>query len=106
MIGVQGLDIGTYRRRPICDHRGRAGGAARLVGEFPREDGRRNLVPVDNKVDIVLVGALTLGVSIKGGGTASEGCCVCRDSAEVTIVVEQRHDELDTVGFGSRDNIV
>ena len=64
VLRIQGFDVRADARGPVGDDRGRASGAARLVAQFPCEDGRGVLVAVDDQVDVIFVRGLRFGVGV------------------------------------------
>lgn len=73
VLGVERLDVRRRVARPLGDDRRRAAVAARLVGELPREHGRRRRVPRDHGLDVRPVLRLGRRVRVPGFGRAAEG---------------------------------
>lgn len=83
MVRIQRLDVGRRGLCPVVDDGGRAALAAGLVGQLPREDGGRGLVPVDHGLDVLEVLRLGRRVGVPAVVVASEGVDVGVDSAIV-----------------------
>jgi len=95
MSRIQRLDVRRRLASPIVDDRGVAAVAARLVHEFPGEDGGGGLVAVHDELDVVLVGGLSGGVGVERRGVTTEYGTIGVDAAEVVPVVEEVQDLED-----------
>ena len=94
---VEALDVCARGRGPVVDDAAVAAVAARLVAEFPREDGRGGLVAVHHEGDVGLVCFLGGDVGVEGRGVAVEDVAVGVYATEGVPVVEHREDELEPV---------
>ena len=94
---VEALDVCARGRGPGVDDTAVAAVAARLVAEFPREDGRGGLVAVHHEGDVGLVCFLGGGGSVEGRGVAVEDIAVGIYAAQGVPIVEHREDELKSV---------
>lgn len=88
VVRVEGFDVGRGVRGPFGDDGGAAARAARLVAEFPAEDGRRGFVPVDDEFNVGFVGGLGFGVGVEAVVVAAVDVGVGVDAAQVVEVVE------------------
>lgn len=84
VLGVERLDVRRRVARPLGEHRGRAPVAARLVGQLPREHGRRGRVPRHHGLDVRPVLRLRRRVRVPGCGGAAEGRDVLFGSLDVS----------------------
>lgn len=73
VLGVERLDVRRRVTRPLGEHGRRAAVAARLVGELPREHGRRRRISGDYGFDVRPVLRLGRRIRVPGCGGAAEG---------------------------------
>ncbi len=67
MLRISGLDVCADARCPVGDDRRVAVGTTWFVAQFPRENGRRILVSVDDEVDVSEISSLRAFVGEERG---------------------------------------
>lgn len=103
---VEALDELARAGGPLRQHRRITPVTTRLVGQLPREDGRRGFVAVDKNLDVVAVDGLAGSVGEPLGGIGAECGGVGGDAAVVAPVVDKVENQFDAVLLGTVDGVV
>ena len=106
VVRIEGLDVGRSLGYPVSDNVGVAAGAARLISQLPRKDGRGSLVARDNSLDVRLAHALDLRIGVPSGLIATIGIDVGIHTTVIIPRVHKGNDKLDTVLLSSGDNVI
>ena len=107
MLAVERFDVRCGGGDPIGHDFEIAAVAARLVGQFPGEDGWRGVVAAHYGLDVCLVLSLSFLARVPLCVGSDAGVLeVSRHAAVVSPVVDEVDDELDAVLFCALDDIV
>ena len=87
MLRVKRFDVSADVLGPVVDDGCVAAAAARLVGELPGEDGAGRLVPIDNELDVFLVGVLGGGIGVEAVVVGAERAGVGVEASQVVVII-------------------